>query len=168
MADTGLGPILPLLCTAFHDLPDEPRLLENGLLSARGTRANAASSETKLCSASWMQGRRVIWVPLCPVPPLHHSEADALSRVADGPASLVADGSPRRTHRRQEQGGRVCEHRNQHFPAPARELSVLTHASQGAPFYREACRGEGSERDTGGSSRSRISPASTRLQSLSS
>lgn len=38
--------------TTSYDLPDGPRLLGNGLLSARGTRAKAASSEMKLCSAS--------------------------------------------------------------------------------------------------------------------
>lgn len=38
-----------------HDSPDSPRLCERGLLSARGTRAKAASSEMKVCSASCVQ-----------------------------------------------------------------------------------------------------------------
>lgn len=33
-------------------LPDSPRLFETGLLSAQGTRAKAATSERKVCSAS--------------------------------------------------------------------------------------------------------------------
>lgn len=57
----GPGPYLP--AHQAHNSPGCPSLLEDGLWSPRGTRASAASSVTKVCSASWWANRAAAAAP---------------------------------------------------------------------------------------------------------
>lgn len=95
-----------------------------------------------------------------PVPPLCHSAADVVSRVADGPVSLVANSSPSRAQR---WGGRadacVRAGTGAFQLLPGSRLSSLTPARD-PHFTDEHTEAWAQGGPQGGSSRARGSPAS--------
>lgn len=129
----GLEPIFLLSQPAGRSSPESPRLFENSLLSARGTRANAASSEMKFCSASWMQRERVSGASLCRAPPLKPLPSDRGGCTQSGdrtafPSEAVSV-SPRSILRGLE--------RPRHVGCRGSCPSVLTHLGCGSHFTDE-------------------------------
>lgn len=132
----GLEPIFllsqPAGCSSY-DSPESPRLFENSLLSTRGTRANAASSEMKFCSASWMRRERVSGASLCRALPLKPLPSDRGGCAQSGDRTAFPRGAVSVSLRSILRGLEWLRHVGCRGSWP----SVLTHSGCGSHFTDE-------------------------------